>query len=69
MRELVLEKMEEIELDRKSFGLHSLNPRGASAAANAGIPDRWFKRHGRAGGCQRMPKIVTLKINLKIDSV
>ena len=47
VRELVLEKLEEIGLDRKSFGLHSLRSGGASAAANAGIPDRWFKRHGR----------------------
>ena len=47
VRELVLEKLEEIGLDRKSFGLLSLRSGGASAAANAGIPDRWFKRHGR----------------------
>ena len=29
------------------FGLHSLRSGGASAAANAGIPDRLFKHHGR----------------------
>ncbi|XP_067653233.1 uncharacterized protein [Haliotis asinina] len=31
----------------KSYGLHSLRSGGASAAANNGIPDRMFKRHGR----------------------
>ncbi|MCG8626070.1 MAG: hypothetical protein MJE68_29245 [Proteobacteria bacterium] len=45
--ELVLEKLEELGLDPKQFGLHSLRSGGASAAANSGVPDRWFKRHGR----------------------
>lgn len=47
MRELLLEKLSEIGLDTKKYGLHSLRAGGASAAANAGIPDRLFKRHGR----------------------
>ena len=47
VRELVLEKLKELGLDTKQFGLHSLRSGGASAAANAGVPDRWFKRHGR----------------------
>ena len=46
-RELVLEMLESIGLDRKQFSLHSLRSGGASAAANAGVPDRHFKRHGR----------------------
>ena len=46
-RELVLAMLESIGLDRKQFGLHSLRSGGASAAANAGVPDRCFKRHGR----------------------
>ena len=29
------------------FGLHSLQSGGATKAANAGVPDRLFKRHGR----------------------
>ena len=29
------------------FGMHSLRAGGATAAANAGVPDRLFKRHGR----------------------
>lgn len=47
VRELVLEKLAAINLDTKRFGLHSLRSGGASAAANAGVPDRMFKRHGR----------------------
>jgi len=29
------------------FGLHSLRVGGATKAANMGVPDRLFKRHGR----------------------
>ena len=47
MRELLLQKLAELGLDAKQFGLHSLRSGGASAAANAGVPDRLFKRHGR----------------------
>ena len=36
-----------IGVDHHQFGLHSLRAGGASAAANAGVPDRLFKRHGR----------------------
>ena len=38
---------ESIGLNKKSFRLHSLRAGGASAAANANINDRLFKRHGR----------------------
>ena len=47
MRELLLEKLAQVGLDRTNFGLHSLRAGGASATANAGVPDRLFKRHGR----------------------
>ena len=33
--------------DLSKYGLHSLRSGGATAAANNGIPDRLFKRHGR----------------------
>ena len=46
MRELLLEKLEKIGLNPKQYGLHSLRAGGATAAANAGVPDRLFKRHG-----------------------
>ena len=47
MRELFLAKWRELGFDTASLGLHSLRAGGASAAANAGIEDRLFKRHGR----------------------
>ena len=47
MRELFLAKLSSLGFDPKQFGLHSLRAGGASAAANAGVPDRLFKRHGR----------------------
>ncbi len=47
MRELFLAKLRELGFDPKLFGLHSLRSGGASAVANAGVPDRLFKRHGR----------------------
>ncbi|XP_060579452.1 uncharacterized protein LOC132736355 [Ruditapes philippinarum] len=46
-RELILDMFEHIGLDKSKFGLHSLRSGGASAAANAGVSDRLFKRHGR----------------------
>ena len=33
--------------DISRYGLHGLRAGGASAAANHGVPDRLFKRHGR----------------------
>ena len=47
MRELFLAKLRELGFDASKYGLHSLRSGGASAAANAGVPDRLFKRHGR----------------------
>ena len=36
-----------VGLNWKDYGLHSLRAGAASLAANKGIPDRFFKRHGR----------------------
>ena len=47
MREVFLAKLKSLGFDANQFGLHSLRAGGATAAANAGIPDRLFKRHGR----------------------
>ena len=47
VRELLLEELKRVGVDQKAFGTHSLRSGGASAAANAGVPDRLFKRHGR----------------------
>ena len=45
--EVVLDMLAAIGLDKKQFGLHSLQSGAASAAANAGVPNRFFMRHGR----------------------
>ena len=46
-REVLLETLESVGLDKSKFGLHSLRSGGATAAANAGVDDRLFKKHGR----------------------
>ena len=46
MRELFLEKFSELGFDTNQFSLHSLRASGATTAANAGVPDCLFKRHG-----------------------
>jgi hypothetical protein len=46
-RELLLDDLGSIGFDKSKFGLHSLRAGGATAAANAGMNDRLFKKHGR----------------------
>ena len=45
--ELFLQKLSSLGFDAKQFGLHSLRSGVAAAAAQAGVPDRLFKRHGQ----------------------
>ena len=40
-------KVSKLGYNPTEFGLHSLRAGGATTAANAGVPDRLFKRHGR----------------------
>ena len=47
MRDLFKKKVEELGYPADVFGLHRLRARGTLAAANAGVSDRLFKRHGR----------------------
>ena len=47
VRELVLSMLKHVVEDVSGFGVHSLHSGGATAAANAGVSDRHFKRHGR----------------------
>ena len=47
LRELFVEAFAPIVPDISKYGLHSLRSGGATAAANNGVPDRLFKRHGR----------------------
>ena len=46
LRELLSDRIQGLGMDPKQFGMHSLRAGGATAAANAGMPDRLFKRHG-----------------------
>ena len=46
LRELFLQRLTSLGFDAKQFGLHSLRAGGASTAAQAGVRDRLFKRHG-----------------------
>ena len=47
LRELFQKKLRSLGFNASSFGLHSLRAGGATAAANAKVPDRLFKRNGR----------------------
>ena len=46
-RELFLDVVAVVGMEREEFSLHSLRSGGASIAANAGVNDRLFKSHGR----------------------
>ena len=45
-RENVLDSLNKIGLHSKKFGSHSLRAGGAKAAANLGVSDRLFQKHG-----------------------
>ena len=47
LRELFKKKMTDLEYHAENLGIHSLRAGGATATANAGVPDRLFKRHGQ----------------------
>ncbi|XP_065916352.1 integrase/recombinase xerD homolog isoform X1 [Dysidea avara] len=47
LHRLFKNKLRNLGYDPKDFGLHSMRVGGATKAANAGVPDRLFKRHGR----------------------
>jgi integrase len=47
VRDMVKRKASQIGLDPTKFCTHSMRAGGSSAAANAGINDRIFQRHGR----------------------
>lgn len=46
-REIVLHAFTSLGYEKGKFGLHSLRSGGATVAANNGVNDRLFKRHGR----------------------
>ena len=43
LRDLFKKKLKDLGYQPDEFGLHSLRAGGASAAANAGVPNRLFK--------------------------
>ena len=43
----LIDMLKRVGVDPASYGLHSARSGGASWAANAGVPDRLFKRHER----------------------
>ena len=47
MKDLLKATLEAVGLNAKLFGTHSLRAGGATAAANNGVSDRLFKKHGR----------------------
>ena len=47
LRDLFKKKLSDLGYNPLEFGLHSLRAGGATAAANNGVSDRLFKRHGR----------------------
>ena len=47
VRSSVLKAASKAGIDVSTIGTHSLQAGGASAAANNGVEDRLFKRHGR----------------------
>ena len=47
LREQFIKAFQPHVSDISSFGLHSLRSGGATSAANSGVRDRLFKRHGR----------------------
>ena len=59
IRELLLKKISELGFDPKQFGLHSLRMGGATAAANAWVPDYLFKRH--TNGSSSLPRMAMWK--------
>ena len=47
MREAFRPDLKTVGDDPSKFGLHSLRSGGATMAANSGVSDRVFQRHGR----------------------
>ncbi|XP_019851172.1 PREDICTED: uncharacterized protein LOC109581484 isoform X2 [Amphimedon queenslandica] len=47
IREILMGKIKALGYDPADYGTHSFRSGGASLAANRGVPDRLFKKHGR----------------------
>jgi integrase len=47
LSDIISRKLEQVNLNPKLYGTHSLRAGGCSAVANKGIADRLFQKHGR----------------------
>ena len=47
LQECFKAKLEKLRFPSQQYGLHSFRSGGATVAANSGVQDRLFKRHGR----------------------
>lgn len=71
LRELFLHKLSELRFDAKQFGLHSLRSGGATAAAQAGVPDRlyghWQSESAKDGYIKdSMPAVMSVSESLNL---
>jgi integrase len=66
VRNLVKNKCSQIGLDARHFGTHSMRSGGSTAAANAGIGDRAFQRHGRWASSSAKDGYVKDSLNAKL---
>ena len=64
LRDLFKKKIADLGLPPSNFGLHSFRAGGATAAANAKVPDRLFKRHG-CWKSETTPRMAMLRITYK----
>ena len=46
-REILLEKIQDLGIEKSKFGLHSLRSGGATAFCSSGVPDRLIMKHGK----------------------
>ncbi len=61
VRELLRQACRKAGLKAELYSPHSLRTGGATAAANNGVPDRAFKRHGRWKTARKMHKVLVIK--------
>ena len=69
VRGYVLDLLANIGLDPKKFELHSLGSGSASAAANLGVNDRLFKKHGSEGRTQSEGQLRSRRYRIKTFSI
>lgn len=59
--------LEKIGLDKSKYGLHSLRSGGATSAADKGVCDRLFKKHGRWRSDTATDGYVSESVNIKMS--